>query len=145
MSLALFPFFLLSFGHTMSVAEYFIVRNNPSVIAIFRDNAIDYEVWRIDIKYSTIPNRHLIYKYMYAIRVIYIHMYIKILTKRDEIYGKKSFTKLNRPKKYEVEYRWRMVRISQINFRLFVLRLNTLPSNLSPLLSHDVFRIKYRL
>lgn len=25
-------------------AEYFIVRNNPSVIAIFRDNAIDYEV-----------------------------------------------------------------------------------------------------
>lgn len=32
-------------------------------------------------------------------------MYIKILTKRDEIHGKKSITKLNRPKKYEVEYR----------------------------------------
>lgn len=42
---------------------------------------------------------------MYARRVIYIHMYIKILTKGDEIYGKKSFTKSNRPKKYEVEYR----------------------------------------
>lgn len=32
---------------------------------------------------------------MYAIRVIYIHMYIKILTKRDEIYGKKKL--------YEIE------------------------------------------
>ena len=36
------------------------------------------------------------------------------MDKGDEIYGKKTFTK------YELEYRRRMVRISQINFYLSI-------------------------
>lgn len=40
------------------------------------------------------------------------------MDKGDEIYRKKTFTKSNTPKKYEIEYRRRMVRISQINFCL---------------------------
>ena len=47
------------------------------------------------------------------IYIYYIYVYYN-MDKGDEIYGKKTFTK------YELEYRRRMVRISQINFYLSI-------------------------
>lgn len=59
-----------------------------------------------------------------CIHSVYIY-YIYNIDKGDEIYGKKTFTK------YELEYRRRMVRISQINFY---------PSILSFLLNETIFQ-----
>lgn len=84
---------------------------------------------RINVKYST--SRPFFfsffflftYKYMYIRNMYNIYMCILKYWQKEtkSTVKKKLLRNRNRPKKYEVEYRWQMVRISQINSRLSTL------------------------